>query len=301
MIISDKPYYCYKILPLAYDDSLSYYEVLCKCTAKLNEVVKLINNVTDNSEEINDLSLKVNKNIADIDALKNDSEKINNDLNNLKIDYNKTKEIVNELNELIHNYNEYVEKRVNALDAKLTNKINAIQNDINTELFVIKKEIDKIITAIKKKYAIDVYNYSANRRLSLDNNNTKLYIDLENSISADEYDELGLTADDYKKYQLTALSYLRDSKKELHYDYVYMAISGTRQELNNALTEIFNTLQGTMTETEYEKLGLTADNYKDLNMNNTEYRSYNPFKTTGYIKLGGSGLTSKQYSELSVN
>ena len=32
-----------KILPLSYDDSLSYYEQLCKLTNKMNEVVEFIN------------------------------------------------------------------------------------------------------------------------------------------------------------------------------------------------------------------------------------------------------------------
>lgn len=36
-------YWCYKILPLVYDDSLSYYELLCKVIAKLNEVIKQVN------------------------------------------------------------------------------------------------------------------------------------------------------------------------------------------------------------------------------------------------------------------
>ena len=31
--------WCYKVLPLAYDDSLSYYEVLCKLVAKINEII----------------------------------------------------------------------------------------------------------------------------------------------------------------------------------------------------------------------------------------------------------------------
>lgn len=38
-------YWCYKVLPLVYDDSLSYYEVLCR-------VVKYINNLIDNDKEI---------------------------------------------------------------------------------------------------------------------------------------------------------------------------------------------------------------------------------------------------------
>ena len=36
-------FWCQKALPLIYDDSLSYYEVLCKLTEKVNEVIERIN------------------------------------------------------------------------------------------------------------------------------------------------------------------------------------------------------------------------------------------------------------------
>ena len=36
-------FYCHKVLPLTYDNSLSYYEQLCKTTHKINEVIQLIN------------------------------------------------------------------------------------------------------------------------------------------------------------------------------------------------------------------------------------------------------------------
>ena len=32
-------FWCQKVLPLVYDESLSYYEVLCKVVAKLNELI----------------------------------------------------------------------------------------------------------------------------------------------------------------------------------------------------------------------------------------------------------------------
>lgn len=38
-----KPMLCEKVLPTAYDNSLSYYEVLCKLTEKVNEVIEGIN------------------------------------------------------------------------------------------------------------------------------------------------------------------------------------------------------------------------------------------------------------------
>lgn len=32
-------YWCYKVLPLVYDDSLSYYEVLCKVVKYINDLI----------------------------------------------------------------------------------------------------------------------------------------------------------------------------------------------------------------------------------------------------------------------
>lgn len=59
---------CHKILPLVYDESLSYYEVLCKCVASLNEVIESTNQLNDNVADINSrenaLADKVNE-IAD--------------------------------------------------------------------------------------------------------------------------------------------------------------------------------------------------------------------------------------------
>ena len=40
-------FWCQKILPLAYDDSLSYYEMLCKVVNTLNEVINNVNDIPD--------------------------------------------------------------------------------------------------------------------------------------------------------------------------------------------------------------------------------------------------------------
>lgn len=291
---------CYKILPLAYDDSLSYYEVLCKVTGKLNEVISALGEITDNDDEIKALAEKVNENILAINNLEGEYSEIHENLNVLQKDYGETKQLVESLNDIITHLNLNIDAKINHIDAKFTGRIDTLQNDINAELYVIEGEIDKIIDTINKKYAIDVYNYSANRRLSLDRNNTKLYIDLENGISASEYETLNLTAEEYAKYAITALDYIKNASILLHYNWVYMPVSGHRQEISNALTELYNTLQGTMSEAEYETLALTAEQYKDLDLTNTDYRNYNPYKTTGYVQLGGGGLTTKQYASLGV-
>ena len=52
-------FWCQKVLPLVYEDSLSYYEVLCK-------VVKYINDLIDSDKEI----------IKDIDELKAEMDEV---------------------------------------------------------------------------------------------------------------------------------------------------------------------------------------------------------------------------------
>lgn len=42
-----KNWWCQKVLPLVYDDSLSYYEILCKLKAKINEIIEWINSHTN--------------------------------------------------------------------------------------------------------------------------------------------------------------------------------------------------------------------------------------------------------------
>ena len=50
--ISNFRFWCQKVLPAVYDDSLSYYELLCKVVAKLNEVINSQNSTNDNASEL---------------------------------------------------------------------------------------------------------------------------------------------------------------------------------------------------------------------------------------------------------
>ena len=48
-------FWCQKVIPLVFDDSLSYYEAICKFMQKLNEVINALNN---NAECIDELQGK---------------------------------------------------------------------------------------------------------------------------------------------------------------------------------------------------------------------------------------------------
>lgn len=61
-------YWCYKVLPLVYDDSLSYYEILCKVVAKLNELVEKYASFDELVEEINSAIKELRDQIAKFDT-----------------------------------------------------------------------------------------------------------------------------------------------------------------------------------------------------------------------------------------
>lgn len=47
-------FWCFKVLPLVYDDSLSYMEVLCKVKNKLNEMIESMTELSDTVKELQD-------------------------------------------------------------------------------------------------------------------------------------------------------------------------------------------------------------------------------------------------------
>lgn len=45
-------FWCQKVIPLVYDDSLSYYELLCKVVYYLNEIIGDVNHIVDDVDEL---------------------------------------------------------------------------------------------------------------------------------------------------------------------------------------------------------------------------------------------------------
>ena len=62
--ISSLKFWCQKVLPLVYDDSLSYYEVLAKIGEKLNEV---INNTNEQNEKLIEMSTAIDEFMRETD------------------------------------------------------------------------------------------------------------------------------------------------------------------------------------------------------------------------------------------
>ena len=130
---------CFKVLPLVYDESLSYYELLCKLTNILRE---LANNIDTNNDTIKNEFKKVYQEIND---LKEYVDKQDENLSN-RIDL--TNERITEEIRKCHEHCEIYAKR---LYDQLLNILNQYQGEIKQWVL---GEIAKIPTGIPKQFAI---------------------------------------------------------------------------------------------------------------------------------------------------
>lgn len=142
-MIDNLRYWCYKILPLVYDDSLSYNEFLCKVNAKLNEVIDSTNGLlatwntykNDIDKAFGDYTAGLDKKFADL-------------TNKIDADFFRYKDTVNDAIRV-----EFVqqERRLKAQDDKISAQdmqITAISDNVNSFIAEYNKTIAEIPTIV---------------------------------------------------------------------------------------------------------------------------------------------------------
>lgn len=158
-MIDNLRYWCHKILPLVYDDSLSYNEFLCKVNAKLNEVIDSTNGllVTWNTYK-NDIDKAFGDYTAGLDKKFDDlTDKIDSD-------FFRYKDIVNDV---IRDAFAQQEHRLTAQDDKIAaqdTQITAISDKVNTFIAEYNQTIAEIPTMV-----VDAVNAWLNDTAHYDN------------------------------------------------------------------------------------------------------------------------------------
>lgn len=138
-MIDKLKYWCNKILPLVYDDSLSYYEVLSKTSAKLNEVIESANGLLDawNTYK-NDIDKAFGEYTAGLD------KKFDALTDKMSADFFQYKEIVNDA---IRDEFAAQERRLKAQDDKIAaqnTQITTISDRVNTFITEYNQTISQI-------------------------------------------------------------------------------------------------------------------------------------------------------------
>lgn len=161
-------YWCNKILPLVYDDSLSYYEVLCKTSAKLNEVITSTNGLLDAWDTYkNDIDAAFGEYTAKLDKKFNDMSA------KLEDDFLSYKEIVNF--EIMDEFAKQ-DRKLREQDNKISeqdDKITAISDKVNSFIAEYNKTIAEIPSMV-----VD----AVNAWLNDDTHYDKIVADLAGSI-----------------------------------------------------------------------------------------------------------------------
>lgn len=148
-------FWAQKIQPLVYDDSLSYYEVLCRISQKLNEVIKQINDLTEAQKEfiekvtalLNQLISEWNQMVDYWNSMVDTWETWENEFNSWEEQFNQWRqEFVQwrqEINNAITNINNAL-KQLEEFENNITNEWNSFKQEIENTINQIRQEINNI-------------------------------------------------------------------------------------------------------------------------------------------------------------
>lgn len=163
-------FWCQKVLPAVYDQSLSYYEVLCKLAAFLNKMLEELEKMQDNIDALHkaykDLQDWVNAEIARFEAhmeqhfddltreLWNRFEEYKNNTNTTLQqwfnDYatNTTNNLNKKFNEFVNNANTRIDQMFNTYTSSTNNEFNTWKTDFTNQYNQWKDEVNGQISNI---------------------------------------------------------------------------------------------------------------------------------------------------------
>ena len=163
-------FWCQKVLPAVYDQSLSYYEVLCKLAAFLNKMLEELEKMQDNIDALHkaykDLQDWVNAEIARFEAhmeqhfddltqeLWNRFEEYKNNTNTTLQQWfnnyatNTTNNLNKKFNDFVNNANTRIDQMFNTYTSSTNNEFNTWKTDFTNQYNQWKDEVNGQISSI---------------------------------------------------------------------------------------------------------------------------------------------------------
>lgn len=135
--------FCPKIVPLVYDDSLSYYEFLNKLMVKLNEVITFANQINANVDYlrviverlqtlIDGFDARISQNEEDISALQAATDALNTSIEGINSMLETMQGDIDANSAAIEDLAESVETEIATAIVPLTNTVNALTNTVSS-------------------------------------------------------------------------------------------------------------------------------------------------------------------------
>lgn len=205
---------CNKVLPLVFDDALSYYEVLCSVKQKLNELISVLNEYQDSLKDYVDQQDAANlaKMQAQFDALQNN---VNSRLDSVLDEMNTAMaqfrtEITNQIDE----NQAWVEQKIREMELEISQTVAEVYSRLNDTLTAAKAYTDFRIQGILDNLHTITNVYVLNPVTGQVTTIQAAIDDMYNALrymglTAFMYDSLQLTAQEYDDRQLYAWTYDR--------------------------------------------------------------------------------------------
>lgn len=207
-------FWCQKILPMTIDDSLSYYEALCRVRAKLNEVINTLNTYSDNLKAYVD---QQDQAIYDrIEAqVQDDLAKIRAEMAALDARLtNSMDEFDQRITAQIEAQNAYVQQQIAKLTAEINQTVAEVYGRLNDTLTSAKAytdfRIEEVLNSLPDLTTIYVHNPVTGEVSTMQDCVDDMYNALRYmALTAWGYDSLGLTAQEYDEREIFAWVYDR--------------------------------------------------------------------------------------------
>lgn len=127
-------FHSFKVLPLVYTESLSYYEDICKCVNSINETIEAVNNL---NTAVTDISNTVNTHTSMISEL----------ATNISVFEANVNKSIEQMNETLASYDIRFNNLENELKTEIDNNIKALREYVDATLVDIEAQIDSIVQA----------------------------------------------------------------------------------------------------------------------------------------------------------
>jgi archaellum component FlaC len=145
----DFAFWLQKTQPLVYDDALSYYEVLCRTSAILNQLIKQVNDLTDAQKKfIEDATNLLNQIINEWNSIVDQWNNIVTEWNSMKTTWSQWSatwvQWVSTFAQWTKTFNNMVQNN-NQFQTDITNQFNSYKNEINNIITSFENEVNEKI------------------------------------------------------------------------------------------------------------------------------------------------------------
>lgn len=255
----------------------------------------------------------------DIDALKTLTSTLDADVAHIKTEINFILNNLEEINgwkELDDAKFRVISKRIDNLRVYVDDMDAVLMADYNQKFTIYNlkmKQIEQTLMGYihgiieRMEYMIehlssDVYDPIRAQRLLFDANNENIYSDLRvGGITEERYAELGLTEEELQAYELTQYDWAFHSNYFFKQYYMHSPVRGVKMSPYQALSDVLTFICSTMTEEQFEALGLTEEQFEALDLTHKEYLTYNSIdRNIVIVDDSASGLTENQLQHLRV-